>query len=205
MPFDEQQFVEYVQEAKGRPAIELIWDIETKGVDLKHLNKCTERALPPMTKQPENPLVNINECFQLFGQEEQLEATDTWFCSNCELQVQAFKKLELYLIPEVLIIHLKRFKTNGYHREKLVTKVDFPITGLNLSDYVIGPNTQQYDLYAVSNHFGSLGGGHYTSYCLHPEKKEWFEYNDSKVTKVKAEEIISPHAYILFYKRRQPS
>lgn len=69
LPFDGQQFADFVSEAKDRVTIELIWDIETKGVDLKHLNKCTERALPPVTKtkQPENPVVNIDECFNLFA------------------------------------------------------------------------------------------------------------------------------------------
>ena len=34
----------------------------------------------------------------------------------------------------------------------------------------------EYDLYAVSNHYGGLGGGHYTAYAKNGNK--WFEFND---------------------------
>ena len=31
----------------------------------------------------------------------------------------------------------------------------------------------KYDLFAVSNHYGSLGGGHYTAYAKNPVHKKW--------------------------------
>ena len=37
----------------------------------------------------------------------------------------------------------------------------------------------EYDLYAVSNHYGGLGGGHYTAYGKNNGK--WYEFNDSSV------------------------
>jgi ubiquitin C-terminal hydrolase len=39
-----------------------------------------------------------------------------------------------------------------------------------MSKYVLNNNGQKlvYDLYAVSNHFGGLDGGHYTAYCKSP-------------------------------------
>lgn len=36
-----------------------------------------------------------------------------------------------------------------------------------------------YELYAVSNHYGGLGGGHYTAYGKNNGR--WFEFNDSSV------------------------
>jgi len=45
--------------------------------------------------------------------------------------------------------------------------VNFPIHNLDLTKYVKskdGPS-YVYDLYAISNHYGGLGGGHYTAYC----------------------------------------
>lgn len=63
---------------------------------------------------------------------------------------------------------------------------------------------QIYDLYGVSNHFGSLNGGHYTAYGYNEPKGKWYEFNDSSVSGVsKVEEIVSPGAYILFYRRRE--
>jgi ubiquitin carboxyl-terminal hydrolase 4/11/15 len=47
-------------------------------------------------------------------------------------------------------------------------KVIFPIEGLDMRPYVITlqhePEPVLYDLCGVSNHFGSLNGGHYTAY-----------------------------------------
>jgi hypothetical protein len=43
--------------------------------------------------------------------------------------------------------------------------VDFPIEGLDITPFVAGhidPHDAIYDLYAVSNHSGGLGGGHCT-------------------------------------------
>ena len=45
--------------------------------------------------------------------------------------------------------------------------IDFPINGLDMSQYVLstGDESSVYDLYGISNHMGSLYGGHYTAYC----------------------------------------
>lgn len=59
--------------------------------------------------------------------------------------------------------------------------VDFPIENLDMSEFVINKNlpthelSQEehesvdgpllYDLFAISNHFGNTGGGHYTAFC----------------------------------------
>ena len=65
--------------------------------------------------------------------------------------------MDLWTVPEVLIIHLKRFQYSPgqyfVHREKINEVVDFPITGFDLSNYVKSANDQVpplYDLYAVS-------------------------------------------------------
>ena len=72
-----------------------------------------------------------------------------------------------------------------------------------------------YDCYAVSNHSGSLTGGHYTAYCRHPfyeftgnENEDldnwnnsWHLYNDRCVSKCNAESVISADAYLLFFER----
>jgi hypothetical protein len=42
-------------------------------------------------------------------QPEQLGEDDTWYCPSCKSHVQADKKLDLWALPEVLVIHLKRF------------------------------------------------------------------------------------------------
>ena len=62
----------------------------------------------------------------------------------------------------MLVISLKRFSYNRYWRDKLDTPVEFPTRGLDMSPYVINQNhgPAVYDLVAVSNHYGGMGGGH---------------------------------------------
>ena len=59
-----------------------------------------------------------------------------------------------------------------------------------------------YDLYAVSNHFGSLNGGHYTAFAKNPIYQRWFEFDDSDVSKHDPAKSVTKAAYVLFYKRR---
>jgi ubiquitin carboxyl-terminal hydrolase 4/11/15 len=60
-----------------------------------------------------------------------------------------------------------------------------------------------YDLYAVSNHYGSLAFGHYTAYCKNFENGKWYDFNDSSVSPVEnASEVVSGAAYVLYYIRK---
>jgi len=56
-----------------------------------------------------------------------------------------------------------------------------------------------YDLYAVTNHFGSLSSGHYTSFVA--SRGGWMYCDDSKVTPADPRQVVGKPAYILFYKR----
>ena len=58
-----------------------------------------------------------------------------------------------------------------------------------------------YDLYAVSNHFGGMGGGHYNAYCKMPDG-QWHCFDDSQVRPVDKSDIVSSSAYVLFYRRQ---
>jgi ubiquitin C-terminal hydrolase len=53
--------------------------------------------------------VSLHACVQAFLQPEQLGEADSWYCSRCKAHVQADKKLDLWSLPEVLVVHLKRF------------------------------------------------------------------------------------------------
>lgn len=52
-------------------------------------------------------------------------------------------------------------------KNKLDTYVDFPVDNLDLSNYIAyghDKSSNRYMLYAISNHYGSMGGGHYTAF-----------------------------------------
>ena len=74
------------------------------------------------------------------------------FCSRCKCHRKAEKKLDIWRLPSILIIHLKRFSFSGPFRDKLETPVDFPIRGLDLTAYCASSDRKPaiYDLYAIT-------------------------------------------------------
>ncbi|XP_010864114.1 ubiquitin carboxyl-terminal hydrolase 11 isoform X1 [Esox lucius] len=159
--------------------------------------------------------VQLQECIELFTTVETLEEENPWYCPTCKKHQLATKKLDLWSLPEVLIIHLKRFSYTKYSREKLDIIVDFPLRHLDFSGFLLkkagtnGEPPSRYDLIAVSNHYGGLRDGHYTSYAWNKDNGQWYYFDDSKVTYAKEEQIVTNAAYLLFYHRqdkiRQPT
>ena len=62
---------------------------------------------------------------------------------------------------------------------------------------------QIYELYAVSQHSGGMGGGHYTAYALHG--KQWYYFSDSYWKQVSPSDVLSSQAYLLFYRKKETS
>ena len=95
----------------------------------------------------------MQDCLELFQQQQVLDEDNLWYCSSCKEHKQASKRLEVWSLPDVLVIHLKRFSYTKYSRDKISTRVDFPIEGLNLQDYIKGPESDammcNYDLVGV--------------------------------------------------------
>jgi ubiquitin C-terminal hydrolase len=148
-----------------------------------------------------NRSVSVYDCFKNFVKLEKLEDNNEWYCPECKKHQKATKKMEIYTSPHILIIHLKRFKNNS----KIDTVVDFPIEGLDISQYVIsnvGGLPLVYDLFAISNHYGSMGFGHYTAFAKNPLNNRWYEFDDSHVSEKRESELINSSAYVLFYRRR---
>jgi len=145
--------------------------------------------------------VSIYDCFKNFVKLEKLEDNNEWFCPECKKHQRATKKMEIYKSPHILIIHLKRFKNHS----KIDTVVEFPIEGLDISQYVIsneGGLPLVYDLFAISNHHGSMGFGHYTAFAKNYLNNKWYEFDDSHVSEKSDNELINSSAYVLFYRRR---
>jgi len=179
--------------------------------DLK-MNRCQE---PPSEDKPkELTKSTIYECLDLFTKEEVLDVENAWYCANCKSHKQAKKKMEIYKTPKILILHLKRFKTSKINSigtyyytsgsSKITNCVEFPLKELNLSNYIKSNSNGIYDLFAVSNHYGGLYGGHYTASCLNHMEEKWYEFNDSSSEEIEdPNKIVSEAAYVLFYKRRE--
>uniref|UniRef100_A0A8C6PLA9 Ubiquitin carboxyl-terminal hydrolase n=1 Tax=Nothobranchius furzeri TaxID=105023 RepID=A0A8C6PLA9_NOTFU len=144
---------------------------------------------------------SLQDCLRLFSKEEKLTDNNKVFCRHCKVHRDSTKKLEIWKVPPILLVHLKRFSYEGRWKQKLQTSVDFPLDGLDLMQYVIGPkqNLKRYNLYGVSNHYGGLDGGHYTAYCKNIHKQRWYKFDDHEVFEISSSSVKSSAAYILFY------
>jgi hypothetical protein len=103
-------------------------------------------------------------------------------CPSCKDMKCAKKCMNIWTLPPILLIQLKRFAFSQYAnfgyrfrgrtvnnyllrstvREKLSTLVDFPLTDLDMSGRISSADTSShiYDLYAVVNHHGTIANGH---------------------------------------------
>ncbi|XP_015870895.3 ubiquitin carboxyl-terminal hydrolase 8 [Ziziphus jujuba] len=174
---------------------------------LKKYDTCLLSSLPHVFKpnmflRPQE-FVSVYKCLEAFLKEEPLGPDDMWHCPSCKKPHQASKKLDLWRLPEVLVIHLKRFSYSRFFKNKLETFVDFPIEDLDLSTYITRKSSElpsRYMLYAISNHYGGMGGGHYTAFVRHDDGG-WFEFDDDRVFPISEERIKTAAAYVLFYRR----
>ena len=183
----------------------LVWSINY----LKKIEEISEQEKIENEEEKKNIFYEKNEAelnlldlLENFGKKEKLTEENKWFCPKCKKEQLAEKKIEIFTIPEILILHLKRFKNNL----KLGNLVNFPIENLDMEKYIIynkkKVNNNLYDLFAVANHYGGLNGGHYISYCKNFLNNKWFEFNDSFISEIHQKKIVSSSAYLLFYKRK---
>uniref|UniRef100_A0A667ZY97 Ubiquitin carboxyl-terminal hydrolase n=1 Tax=Myripristis murdjan TaxID=586833 RepID=A0A667ZY97_9TELE len=143
-------------------------------------------------KPQKKAFFKLKDCIELFTTKEKLGAEDPWYCPNCKQHQQATKKLDLWSLPPVLVVHLKRFSYSRYMRDKLDSLVDFPLRDLDMSEFLINPNAGpcRYDLIAVSNHYGGMGGGHYTAYAKNKDDDKWYNFDDSSVSPASEDQIV---------------
>lgn len=145
--------------------------------------------------------ISLLDCLKEYSKEEKLEEGERWACPRCKKLVEVTKKLEIWKLPPILIVHLKRFRFNRQSRGKIRTFVDYPIVDLDLSSVCEGFQREKpiYDLIAISNHQGSLGRGHYFSFAKNRDDNSWYAFNDSEVMTVEPQSLSSAAGYLLFF------
>ncbi|XP_068439402.1 ubiquitin carboxyl-terminal hydrolase 31-like [Clinocottus analis] len=216
----------------GPPHVKIVveWDKETKDYlfkrtedeyipDAESVRQAKEQHLQPQT-------CSLAQCFQLYTKEEQLAPDDAWRCPHCKQLQQGSIKLSLWTLPDILILHLKRFRQDGDRRMKMQNMVKFPLTGMDMAPHMVkrsqsswslpshwspwrrpygmgrDPEDYLYDLYAVCNHHGTMQGGHYTAHCKNSIDGQWYCFDDSDVQPIPEDEVCKQTGYILFYQRR---
>ncbi|KAG5274901.1 hypothetical protein AALO_G00141380 [Alosa alosa] len=163
---------------------------------------------------------SLTEMLAKFTETEALEGR-IYACNHCNkkrrktshkplILTEACKQLLIYRLPQVLRLHLKRFRWSGRnHREKIGVHVAFDQV-LNIKPYCCRDSASglhregfTYDLSAVVMHHGKgFGSGHYTAYCYNTEGGFWVHCNDSVMNVCSVEEVCNTQAYILFYTQR---
>mmetsp|Transcript_23782 Transcript_23782/g.31084 ORF Transcript_23782/g.31084 Transcript_23782/m.31084 type:complete len:1149 (-) Transcript_23782:213-3659(-) len=185
-------------------------DLWQTHMDREEVKMCYDDDSMTEAYEESNTATTLQHCFDKFTKPEKLDKDNPWYCSKCQDFRQATKTLQLWRIPDILILVLKRFEfRNVLYRDKLEAYIDFPINGLDMSSFCLGESSDVpaiYDLFAVSNHMGRMGFGHYTAYARDWTDKglgdQWYLFDDSHVTEVSENVVKSKSAYILFYRRR---
>ena len=152
----------------------------------------------PLPKASEICLQNCIECY---SQTNTLDEKNKWFCNSCQQKVKAMQKTGIQRLPNVLIIHLKRFFGGSLISRKNNITVKYPAK----FDHTLFPNTNVmsiYSLVGVILHGGDTSGGHYTSIVKDQKLSEWYHFNDSMVNKTECP-VNHPNAYILIYQKEE--
>ncbi|NWX88527.1 UP44A hydrolase, partial [Nothoprocta pentlandii] len=191
--------------------VEPFWDLSLEFPERYH---CSGKEMAA-----QHPCL-LTEMLSKFTETEALEGK-IYACDQCNTKRRKFsskpvilteaqKQLMVCRLPQVLRLHLKRFRWSGRnHREKIGVHVAFEQM-LNMEPFCCRespraalPECFIYELSAVVMHHGKgFGSGHYTAYCFNSEGGFWVHCNDSKLNMCTIEEVCRAQAYILFYSQR---
>jgi hypothetical protein len=118
--------------------------------------------------------LHLGVCLTEFCKVQQLPLSDNWKCPRCKEFREGEQSLTLWRLPDLMTFHIKRFNCSARWREKITTKVNFPLTGLDMREWCHKESpamqfgtedSSVYDLIGVINHYGGMTGGHYVATC----------------------------------------
>ncbi|XP_061391651.1 ubiquitin carboxyl-terminal hydrolase 32 [Musca vetustissima] len=99
--------------------------LERLWIDHESVAICRKEQIEP---------VDLNHCLRAFTSEEKLEQ---WYhCSHCKGKKPATKKLQIWKLPPILIIHLKRFNCVNNKWVKSQKVVHFPLDDFDPTPYL---------------------------------------------------------------------
>ncbi|XP_039753826.1 ubiquitin carboxyl-terminal hydrolase 4 [Pararge aegeria] len=196
--------------------LELLWDPAHRDSIIRESGEACEvhvsaaGAAVPLT---------LHACLAHYTRAEHLAQEDAWRCPQCQRYMPVVKTLGLWSLPDILVIHLKRFRqqAKGRTSTKLTTMVEFPVNDFDMTPHLVrrnptnaespshsrsprrrhskpsnNPHENIYDLYAICYHHGDdLETGHYTAACKNPYDARWYKFDDSRVTPVDDENVYT--------------
>lgn len=129
------------------------------------------------------------------------ETIDDYACDKCKSKQRATKSERISRLPPVTILSIKRFTNAGHKVRGLIpwdlNSLDFaPWLAFARDPFSNAAYLSDYITYAVIEHHGSTFGGHYRMYARHNDDT-WNEYDDSSVTLVTPDRVITSDSYIM--------
>uniref|UniRef100_A0A8C1N310 Ubiquitin carboxyl-terminal hydrolase n=1 Tax=Cyprinus carpio TaxID=7962 RepID=A0A8C1N310_CYPCA len=150
------------------------------------------------------PMVTLEDCLAAFFAADELKGDNMYSCERCKKLRNGVKYCKVLRLPEILCVHLKRFRHEVMYSFKINSHVSFPLEGLDLKPFLAKESASQittYDLLSVICHHGTAGSGHYIAYCQNVINGQWYEFDDQYVTEVHETVVQNAEAYVLFYRK----
>ena len=151
---------------------------------------------------PENKTnISIFDCFDEYCKIEILDKDNIILNEKTGNKEIIEKTTGFWSLPNILIIDIKRYNMQG---KKLNHLISSDLDNVDFSKYILGYNKYSYiyELYGVCNHSGNTHGGHYTSIIKNANNK-WYEFNDTNITEIRENKIISNKSYCFFYRKKK--
>lgn len=149
---------------------------------------------------PDNKSISVFDCLNEFTKKEKLDPD--YKCDKCKKNNTAFIENSILSKNDTLILQFVRFSQhmNG-SCHKNSSQIDFPLN-LNISDYILTNDNDNYKLYAVVLHYGHMNGGHFVS-CIKKKinnNDQWFLCDDENIKEINESNVLNhPNTYMLFY------
>ncbi|XP_029301787.1 ubiquitin carboxyl-terminal hydrolase 32 isoform X6 [Cottoperca gobio] len=94
--------------------------------------------------------ISLDSCLKAFTSEEELGEDELYYCSKCKTHRLATKKLDLWRLPPMLIVHLKRFQFVNGRWIKSQKIVKFPRVNFDPSAFLAPRDLEQHCLHSRS-------------------------------------------------------
>ncbi|KAJ9093452.1 hypothetical protein QFC20_007134 [Naganishia adeliensis] len=153
---------------------------------------------------------SISSCLRQFSASEMLDGKNKFSCETCCGLQEAERSVKIKKAPNILALHLKRFKWEFTNSEVKMKKLSYRINFgpqlklFNMSEDSETPN-RMYELFAVLVHIGgSTNQGHYVAAVK--AKGNWMLCDDENVEPITEADLIryfgeyqAGAGYVLFY------
>ncbi|KAJ2801771.1 hypothetical protein H4R20_003547 [Coemansia guatemalensis] len=180
---------------------------ETRCLSCENVTSRDETMLDVSVDIHEN--TSVTSCLRQFAAGELLCHNNKFYCDSCGGLQEAERRMRLKRLPNILALHLKRFKYHeGLGRHvKLSYRVNFP-TELRVPNTTEDTEDVLYSLSAVAVHLGGgLFHGHYISIVRSGTR--WVLFDDDCVELIDENELSNyfgdlptfGSGYLLFYER----